>query len=472
MPTELRKDRYRIEILESHSESRFVDGLQVSRITCLRDLPGRRSVWSVQSEYGKLLLKIFHPHPKQESDARLEWKNGTSLNRLNLSSADALFYGLGEGGALVVGYQLIENAQTLDQALRVATKEERKKLFESLLKLHDAQHRSGCYQSDDHLGNYLWGEGKLWMLDAGSCHFSSMPLDENRRVKNMAMLEANIPVGWIAEYRRALKRAYSFSMKMSDEVRRSAVQKRLFDYLRKTQRSCTQFEEKSTWDSRWLAQRDISPTLKKNLLTSPDKYFEKSDKPLLKDGNTCSVVEIEEDGKKYVLKRYNQKPFLYRLRHMMMKPRALLSWSHGHVLSMFGVPTPRPVVCLIKKWGPLMQKAYLLMESIDGESLLDQPKEKMTDSTQNLPRQFASRWCELEYLGATHGDMKGTNFMVTDDDAIVIIDLDGFKFHKRASEEKARRAKDLKRFMKNWDDEKVQKAYLEALKKKSKEFFA
>jgi len=322
-----------------------------------------------------------------------------------------------------------------------------------LVALHFRQHDCGCYQGDDHLENYLWSDGKLWMLDAGTYHLGTGSLPEPERVKNMAMLAANVPLPLRVDYDASFNDVYELPLPDLDEAIARAIRTRAQNYYKKTQRSCTEFEHEQGGGQEWLACRDIDPALKQKLQSNPDQFFQSvDDDDLLKNGNTCTVVEIVEGGTSYILKRFNEKPLGYRLTHLLMTPRALLSWSNGHVLRLFGVPTPRPVACLILKTGLMVRRGYLLMEKVIGEPLLDVAEDRMSDASQSIPRQFAQRWRELDTLNATHGDFKANNLIVEDDGTLVLIDLDGLTFHRSLSDKQRSQAKDINRFMQNWQD--------------------
>lgn len=456
----------RLQVVELVSAD-FMGELEAVCHSRLRHLPGRRSVWKARCEGVEILLKLYDPHPKQARDAGLEWRNAVELQTLGLNIPEPLFFAKTEDGFLAVAMAFIPDGVTLDEALAVAESEPEVKetMFNQLVSLHSKQHDCGCYQSDDHLGNYLWSRGQLWMLDAGSYLMSEGPLAEMNRVKNMAMLAANVPLPWRSHYDAAFEQFYDVKIRGLESAIPDAIQIRVKNYYKKTRRSCTEFEHEQSGGVDWLACRDMDPALKAKLLTNPDQFFEEADQnDLLKNGNTCTVVEVVEGGRFYILKRYNQKSLGYRLRHLLMTPRAILSWSNGHVLRLFGVPTPRPIACLLLKTGWMVRRGYLLMEKVTGVPLSNVAEDSMSQASQRLPQQFAQRWGELDALGATHGDMKASNFIVDEQDVIVLIDLDSLQFHRPDSNKLRRQLKDMKRFMQNWKAlPKVTEAYREAL---------
>lgn len=436
----------------------FLGVFDVGLRECLRDLPGRRSVWRAGVNGGDILLKVFNPHAKQERDVEAEWKNSLLLHEMDLPIPEPLFLAHAGDGWVVLGFAWIEQSVSLDELLCGAEGDERRQGLEQLVALHHSQHQQGCCQADNHLGNYLWSEGTIWMLDAGSYVFGSAGLDQSTRTSNMALLAANIPLRWLEEFRTAVDRRYKLGLGAMDGAVKAAIRTRQHMYYKKTRRSCSEFERirEGRWDA--LFCRDFDSGLRQKLLADPDDFF--NGQSLIKDGNTCSVVEVSHGGRSYILKRYNPKSWWYRVSHMLMTPRALLSWSNGHVLRLFGIATPRPCACLLDRPGGLLRSAYLLMEKVDGESLLDAAPALIERSSTRLPAQFADLWHELDWLDAHHGDFKATNLMVDQGGELLLIDLDGLRFCRSVRGKKRGQEKDRKRFMRNWDDRhEVQQAF-------------
>jgi len=220
-------------------------------------------------------------------------------------------------------------------------------------------------------------------------------------------------------------------------------------YYRQTRRGSADFVYERLEGRLCWSCRGVDSILKKNLLSDPDQFFEGVS--LLKNGNTCTVVELESDGKFYVLKRYNQKSFIYRLLHGFSTPRAVLNWSNGQVLRYFGVRTPRPLICVCEKSVGLLKKAYVLMEKVEGKPLSQVADRVFEAVDPPVPRQFADLWQELTALRTTHGDMKAANFMLNEKGQLVLIDLDSMRFHRSFRRMKHKQEKDLKRFLKNWE---------------------
>ena len=435
-------------VVEEAAANEFEPGSTVtlSLVDRLRFLPGKRAVLKAQEANGAVLFKAYDVHPKQTRDAEREWSMAKKLANARLKVAKPLFKARHADGRVGVAFAFLLDGETLHTRVEADTLRE-------LFRLVAAQHDAGFYQTDNHLGNYLVTKDGVTMLDPGTFQSSNSSLSENERLRNLAILCATIPLQNRSLMGQALSSYFEASSAIDDspsirnslaKATRKAANTRLRRYIKKTYRTCTEFIYEHNKGHSWLACRDLSPTLAKKLRERPNSFFD--GQPLLKDGNTCTVVRLIHEGAPFVLKRYNPKGLGYRLRHACSMPRALRSWSHGHALRSFGVSTPRPLACYSIYDGNFLREAYLLMEEVDGISLHESP------NPESMAHAYASLREELQLLQATHGDMKASNFIVAMDDTLTLIDLDSFCFHRTSWSYQRHAARDRKRFLKNWRD--------------------
>jgi len=439
--------------------------MEVETLSSLRHLPGRRSVWHacIKESGQEVLLKVYDQHPKQTRDSNAEWENACLLKAFGVNIADPLFLAKSSEGEIAVGFHFIKDATDLNELVseRDANRPNScSELFAVLLDLHAREHNAGCFQKDNHLGNYLWGDGVLYALDAGSFVFEGEALMLDARVQSLAMLAANVPLPARSDFLHQLEVYLNLcpSWINKEELERAlaeaipaAVRTRRDAYAKKTRRSCTEFVKKNNKKRTWLACKDLNPELKKTLLKDPDSLINEGS--VIKKGNTCTVAEVKNGDQEYILKRYNQKPFIYRLSHTLLTPRAQRSWTNGHVLRLFGIRTPRPLACLMIKSGAMLEKAYLLMEKIPGTPLNKADRAKILADQSQIPKEFAKCWNELDQLQVNHGDMKASNFMVDEQGRLSLIDLDGMELGKQGAEHERQKGKDMARFMRNWAKE-------------------
>lgn len=91
---------------------------------------------------------------------------------------------------------------------------------------------------------------------------------------------------------------------------------------------------------------------------------------MLKDGGTCTVVRIDLEGLPVAVKRYNLKNTRHALSRAWRPSRAWQSWIEAQRLSYYGIPTPRPLAVVERRFGPLRGRAYLVTVASEGRSLL------------------------------------------------------------------------------------------------------
>jgi len=174
----------------------------------------------------------------------------------------------------------------------------------------------------------------------------------------------------------------------------------------------------------------------------------------VKSGNTCTVQRVLRGGRSYILKRYNQQPFIDRVRKLFSDSRALKSWSSAWVLEMAFIPTARAIAVYEDTRECLPGLRYLLMEQIDGQLLPEYIEACGTDASriEAVADGFVQLWESLGRLRAAHGDLKATNLIVGADGRLYLFDLDAFRFGLKSAAFERGRQKDLRRFMKNWSN--------------------
>ena len=161
---------------------------------------------------------------------------------------------------------------------------------------------------------------------------------------------------------------------------------------------------------------------------------------IIKDGNSATVFRLELAGEPMVVKRYNSKGPMHRIRRWF-KPRPRIAWRNGHVLGLLGIPTAEPLALIERRRGPLTADCHLVMRDLGA---LDLAEETRTCGWRpGRLQQIANLFQQLAAAGLRHGDAKATNFLVHNDQAH-LIDLDGLAFA-------VNQAKDIQRFLDNFD---------------------
>ena len=200
-----------------------------------------------------------------------------------------------------------------------------------------------------------------------------------------------------------------------------------------------------------VCDRDFHNEAMARFLDDPELVIDAS--RLLKDGNTSTVALVEVGGQRLVVKRYNIKNPWHALNRSLRPSRAWVSWRNAHRLALLGIPTPKPIAFLEKRWGPFRSRAYFIMEYVDG---IDAYHLLHSDTAKEINREgFVKRFGKLLQLFAdasiSHGDFKATNFIVADE-GLFIIDVDGMCEHRLRWRFRRAFRRDCKRLIKNWTD--------------------
>jgi hypothetical protein len=92
-------------------------------------------------------------------------------------------------------------------------------------------------------------------------------------------------------------------------------------YFKKSRRTCTEFVETKAETHRMLHLRKADPEIVQALVAGPEALMAEGER--VKSGNTCTVQRVLRGGRSYILKRYNQQPFIDRVRKLFSDSRAL-----------------------------------------------------------------------------------------------------------------------------------------------------
>jgi RIO-like serine/threonine protein kinase len=103
--------------------------------------------------------------------------------------------------------------------------------------------------------------------------------------------------------------------------------------------------------------------------------------------------------------------------------------------------------------GPLRSKAYFIARYAEGTNIgkLAQSGIIMEEKAKNLARLFAEIIKILKDSGCSHGDLKATNFILSDE-RLVVMDLDGMRRYRIQALLWNRVKKDCRRLLKNWEN--------------------
>jgi tRNA A-37 threonylcarbamoyl transferase component Bud32 len=423
----------------------------------LRLLAGRRMVAEARIDGRPVLLKLFFGSGAGRY-ARREARGSALLARAGVAAPALLECSrTADGAGNVLLFEFLAAARPLDPddgaGLAAAAA--------ALARLH----ASGCVHTDLHLGNFLVATqgDALWMVDADGIR-RAWPARRDRGVGrraslgNLALLCAQRPPRADPDLERVY-RGYAaargwdavvpaFDLPALRAATRRARRQRIERYLRKTERSCSEYQVECAAGWLCICVRELFETVGRALLADPEAALRRG--TMLKDGNSATVVRTELAGRAWIVKRYNVKSPWHRLRRSLQpRPRHRNAWRNGQRLHFVGIPTARPVALVERRIGPLRGVAYLLMEDLGDRDLLGALRaEAPNDAT---VASVVDVFAVMEELELVHGDTKATNFLRVGD-GVAVIDLDAMAPGPGASR---RRARDRARFLANWDDRPV-----------------
>lgn len=306
-----------------------------------------------------------------------------------------------------------------------------------------------------------------WLVkDVGSLYFSAMDIGLTQRdLLRFLRLYYKCPLRQILKEKKiflqavqkradALYRTRPLPTKLMDPVGRCQKQ-RWGKYQAKLFRECTDFICRQNQGRFEIIVRNaLSPALE-SILADPDSSFP-GEEQALKNGNTCTVWATKVDDLSLVIKRYNVKGPWHGLKLATTKGRAFISWENAHRLVFYGIATPRPVALVKIKRGLLKPMSYFIAEQIDGVGAQEWFKDESISWALKIAmaEKINQLFLQLEAQRISHGDLKASNILIVADRP-VLVDLDAMQQHTNNASFRKSQGKDMRRFMRNWDDKPV-----------------
>jgi tRNA A-37 threonylcarbamoyl transferase component Bud32 len=328
-----------------------------------------------------------------------------------------------------------------------------RRLIDAMLQLHQ---RGGASQQDIHLGNFMFRDDRLYILDLGSIAIGSAPLPQARCIANLGLLVAQFDLGERALLDTAVAHyfeqcGWSGNPALQQNLQLAidrAREYRVRDYLGKARRDCTLTRFERRFDKVLAVRREWEGDDLQRFIKDPDRFIAACE--LLKAGNTATVVKGALNGRPVVIKRYNIKNWRHAIGRSLRMTRAEHSWRMAHLLEILGIDSLRPVALLERRRGPLRGVAYFISTWIDAPDLLSVGMQRPLSDAELLA--LAALLRQMIAARLSHGDFKANNLLLRDDQ-LAIIDLDSMRRHSSAETFQRAFARDLKRLQRNWPDD-------------------
>ncbi len=407
----------------------------------LRILPGKRLTGIGRWNGRTVLAKLFVAARGAERHWQRERRGIDSLRAHGLPTAAPLSCGRLEGGGHYVLTEFLAGAHSPDPA----SAGELESVFAMLGRLH----ARGLLQEDVHLGNFLIGNGGLYVIDGDAIRPAA---SDAERLDNLALLFAQLPPQAGRDWQELLLVAYhkeNPSLAVDPARLDAAIARhratRLADYLGKCLRDCSLFKSARRADRFFSLVREEADFLAP-LMADPDAWLEKGEP--LKRGRSATLARVELGGRQLVIKRYNIKGPSHALSRALRPSRAWHSWIEAHRLRFLGIPTPRPLALIERRLGPLRGRAWLVSEHCPGPNL-----QARLASEEHLPQEVAAAvrrlFAQLTESRIVHGDLKATN-IIWNGRELCVLDLDAMRQHDSGAAWRRAWQRERARFLANW----------------------
>jgi hypothetical protein len=193
-------------------------------------------------------------------------------------------------------------------------------------------HALGILQEDVHLGNFLLGKGKLYVIDGDAIRESAS--DRGRRLDNLALLFAQLSPAACSGMQAALLAAYRkgnphLAVDAAQLGRPSPAPARRAWPTTSTSACAIAASSRSAKRVRpFLLLVRTEADFLAPLIARPGCLARAGHLPL-KRGRTATLARVEVSGRKLVIKRYNIKGPVHALSRSWRPSRAWHSWLEG-----------------------------------------------------------------------------------------------------------------------------------------------
>lgn len=441
------------------STDRGAESVRVSKI--LRNIPGERITAIVTWKESEVILKLFLLGARNKRLLFNELRAADLLRQRQIPTPDILHHSnTTDGRGAVLFIDKLKDAQNLEQLFQRAHSDlEKESILRSAMQVLARCHQAGIWQDGFDMAQLLKARERIYVLSSSKFQTQNEPLPMPQRIRLIAEFLAHLPVVCDEESPQLCDyyQGTSFAKDLLDpeqlkqEVRnkrRRRIELMVKGSFRK-QEKVYQIEQ-----SNYLLvyQAGFPRKILEQLQANPDALLAKG--KMMKSGASATAVELELQGKRYVLKRYNKKSFGDGVARIFRRSRASNCWRMARAFRALGITTPEPILFMEKRllWS-LRGDSYLLTEKTEAEHLVKQleASPQLRQNSDPLVRGFKELFTIMQQYQLSHGDLKATNFLFKND-KLITINLDAARYHPSSSKAAKALQNDWSEFMKNWQN--------------------
>ena len=316
-------------------------------------------------------------------------------------------------------------------------------------------YKSGILQTDYNLGNILISTdlSSFFAIDLQRAKHTDKTPTDRQIVKNLSFLLPpvnDIEKKYKLRFFLKLAKAFPGIKPYINDIEDSAFNKIRRQWLHKNPVKLKEKSKRSNFiitpDVRGYIRNDLNARVKELIVKNPERLFRYAIKDF-KNAKRSRVSLIDCRGTKYVLKKYNVKSLLFRLRRLIFPSLAWKVWKRTGLFSQRGIPTPILFASIDLGKGLSYKGTFTVYEYIDAKNDAGLFKSHILNKTERdlLLHKLADLLFQMHKRGIYHGDAKISNFLWVEKKRktrFIVIDLDGVHFMQKVN--KKQRLSDLK----------------------------
>ena len=429
--------------------------LKLSQV--VRSVPDKRfvcrGVWHGKSVYAKLFVGNGAKRYAMRDRQGVE-----SLAEAHIVTPALLYAGAAADAATqVLIFQTVESSENTEVVYQNTVDSfKRFELASKLVHVVAQHHNANLLQTDLYLKNFLIQDGLIFTLDGDGIR-QYAKLSRQDALRNLSILLSKFDVIEIESWMHDLLKIYAEARAWRQVPDISSMRDLVNQHRRrvtnayaekKVFRSCTDvqvIQQIGLWAA--IANRFSLHAVPKK----PDECDRLIETQLrIKSGNTCTVALAQVGSLNLVIKRYNIKSFWHGVNRALRQTRAARSWANAYRLILLDIPTAAPVALIENRNFGLKGRAYFLSEYVDAPDAAEFFSKTVDGTLQaETITNIVNLFYRLFLLQISHGDMKASNIKIVNG-APLLIDLDSMQQHRFSQPALKAHARDLKRFMHNW----------------------